>query len=558
MDVENAKGSGAAADPSAGLRASVRVSGLRQQRQRFLKQIESGADPELELKLAYIDYLMHDFDSARLHGEIAYRDFRRLGQRRRAALAAAAVGRVHFEGFDNHPAARGWFARGRTLLRDEGDCVERGWVELGLVGCSVPNVSVLAEKAAEAVELARRFDDIDLECKALADHGLALVSLGRIEDGMELIDEAMAIVSTGDVQSFAAGQVGCCTLTACERAGDLARADAWLRALEQAGVARPDEQNPILFVHCQGAYGTLLCQLGRWAEAEAALTMSITVGRGGFYLHRVMARGALADLRTRQGRFEEAERLLADCGDRWEAMPPRARLHCARGEFDHAAALIKQALRQIGADRVRAIPLLALLTDVELGRADVAAAGNAAAEACAMADEVGAPQLIAQAALARGRAHVAAGNGTAAAADFEAGLRAAARTDDLLIRAALHLDLGRTLASLDRVAAGAEAHAALVIFGRLAAPEAEQSIGLLRRLGVSISYTPDPPASPLSQLSRREREVLALVGQGRSNREIATRLFIAPKTVEHHVSSILSKLGLRSRIEVASIDPLLV
>ncbi|HEY8648830.1 MAG TPA: LuxR C-terminal-related transcriptional regulator, partial [Candidatus Limnocylindria bacterium] len=160
--------------------------------------------------------------------------------------------------------------------------------------------------------------------------------------------------------------------------------------------------------------------------------------------------------------------------------------------------------------------------------------------------------------LARGRAHVAAGNGTAAAADFEAGLRAAARTDDLLIRAALHLDLGRTLASLDRVAAGAEAHAALVIFGRLAAPEAEQSIGLLRRLGVSISYTPDPPASPLSQLSRREREVLALVGQGRSNREIATRLFIAPKTVEHHVSSILSKLGLRSRIEVASIDSVLV
>ena len=558
MEVEKAKRSAPATDLSAGLHASLRVSGLRQQRQRLLKQIESEADPELELELAYICYLIHDFDDARLHGEIAYRDFRRRGQRRRAAIAAAAVGRIHFEGFDNQPAARGWFARGRTLLKDEGDCVERGWVELGLVGCSVPNVSVLAEKAAEAVELARRFDDIDLECKALADHGLALVSLGRIEEGMELIDEAMAIVSTGDVQPFAAGQVGCCTLTACERAGDLARADAWLRALEQAGVARPDEQNPILFVHCQGAYGTLLCQLGRWVEAEAALTMSMTVGRGGFYLHRVMARGALADLRTRQGRFEEAERLLADCGDRWESMPPRARLHFARGEFDHAAALVKQALRQIGADRVRAIPLLALLTDVELGRTDVEAAGKTAAEACAMADEVGAPQLIAQAALARGRAHAAAGNSAAAVADFEAGLRAAARTDDLLIRAALHLDLGRALGSRDQVAAVAEAHAALLIFGRLEAPEAEQSIGLLRRLGVSITYTPKPPSSPLSQLSRREREVLTLVGQGMSNREIATRLFIAPKTVEHHVSNILSKLGLRSRIEVASIDPALI
>ncbi|GAC1489862.1 MAG: hypothetical protein NVS1B1_07070 [Candidatus Limnocylindrales bacterium] len=557
MDAANAKGSARAADPSAGLRASLRVSGLRQQRQRLAKQIEIEADPELELALAYIDYLIHDFESARLHAEIAYRDFRRRGERRRAALAAAAVGRIQFEGFDNQPAARGWFARGRTLLRDEGECVERGWVELGLVGCSVPNVSVLAEKAAAAVELARRFDDIDLECKALADHGLALVSLGRIEEGMELIDEAMAIVSTGDVQPFAAGQVGCCTLTACERAGDLARADAWLRALEQAGVARPDEQNPILFVHCQGAYGTLLCQLGRWAEAEAALTMSMTVGRGGFYLHRIMARSALADLRTRQGRFEEAARLLADCGDRWEAIPPRARLHFARGEFDHAAALIKQALRQIGADRVRSIPLLALLTDVELGRTDAEAAGSAAAAASAMADEVGAPQLIAQAALARGRAVVAADR-RAAIADFETGLRAAARTDDLLIRAALHLDLGRALESLDSVAAAAEAHAALVIFGQIDAPEAEHSIGLLRRLGVSITYTRNSPASPLSQLSRREREVLTLVSQGMSNREIATQLFIAPKTVEHHVSNILSKLGLRSRIEVASIDPAVI
>ena len=546
-----------APDPSAGLRASLRAPGLRQQRQRLLKLAGADADPELTLELAYIEYLIHDFDSARLHGEIAYRDFRRQGKRRRAALAAAAVGRIQFEGFDNQPAARGWFARGRTLLKDEGECVERGWVELGLVGCSVPNVSILAEKAAAAVELARRFDDIDLECKALADHGLALVSLGRIDEGMELIDEAMAIVSTGEVRAFAAGQVGCCTLTACERAGDLARADAWLRALEQADVARPDEQNPILFVHCQGAYGTLLCQLGRWTEAEAALTMSLTAGRGGFYLHRIMARGALADLRTRQGRFEEAARLLADCGDRWEAMLPRARLHFARGEFDHAATLLKQAARQIGADRVRAIPLLALLTDVELGRTDVEAAGNAAAQACAMAKDVGASQLIAQAALASGRAHVAAGNSAAAIADFEAGLRAAAQTDDLLTRAALHLDLGRALERIDRVVAVAEAQAALLIFGRLDAPEAEHSIGLLRRLGVSIAYTPTRPTSPLGQLSRREREVMELVAQGRSNREIATRLAIAPKTVEHHVSSILSKLGLRSRVEVTSIDPAL-
>jgi len=61
-----------------------------------------------------------------------------------AALAAAAVGRIYFEGLNNQVAARGWFARGRTMLADEGECVERGWVELGLVGCSVTDVGALA------------------------------------------------------------------------------------------------------------------------------------------------------------------------------------------------------------------------------------------------------------------------------------------------------------------------------------------------------------------------------------------------------------------------------
>ncbi|MBW1604470.1 response regulator transcription factor, partial [Streptomyces sp. JJ66] len=66
---------------------------------------------------------------------------------------------------------------------------------------------------------------------------------------------------------------------------------------------------------------------------------------------------------------------------------------------------------------------------------------------------------------------------------------------------------------------------------------------------------PGPPADPARSfgLTRRERDVLALVAAGRSNRQIAEELFIAPKTASVHVSNILAKLAVGSRGEAAAL-----
>ncbi|QLE73167.1 response regulator transcription factor [Streptomyces rectiverticillatus] len=62
-----------------------------------------------------------------------------------------------------------------------------------------------------------------------------------------------------------------------------------------------------------------------------------------------------------------------------------------------------------------------------------------------------------------------------------------------------------------------------------------------------------PEASELDRLSPREREILDLIGEGLTNRQIADRLFLAEKTVKNRISSILAKLGVGRRVQAAVI-----
>jgi DNA-binding CsgD family transcriptional regulator/Tfp pilus assembly protein PilF len=298
--------------------------------------------------------------------------------------------------------------------------------------------------------------------------------------------------------------------------------------------------------HCRTEYGSLLCQSGRWREAESTLRQAADDAVLLQRHQQILARCALADLRIGQGRLGEAAQLLAGLDEWDEARTPLARLQLARGEYDLCAATCRLALLRFAGDRLRGSVLLGLLVAAELGRGDRAAAAGAVTELAEAAAATGQRPVRVRAALAAGRSALAGGDRDAAVTSFENALDALGPEGWDPLRGEVHLALAGALADTDPALARGHAHAALALFRPLGAPERHAARRLLERLGAPV-----PSADPLAGLTAREREILGLLAQGLSNPQIAARLVISAKTAEHHVGAILRKLQVRSRSEAA-------
>lgn len=257
----------------------------------------------------------------------------------------------------------------------------------------------------------------------------------------------------------------------------------------------------------------------------------------------------LADLRVRQGRLEEAAQLLKGLDEHPDAARPLAALHLARGEVALARERIDRALAEPNLPAGVTGPLYALLVEVRLADGKVAEAGAAAEQLARLARAKPTNYLKAAAALARGKVSVASGSGDARACLLEA-LSGFSRAEMPVELARVRVELARAVAAEQPEVAVAEATAALEAFEQLEARrDADATAALLRELGAPARAG---GTNKGEVLTKREVEVLQLLGHGLSNAQIADRLFISRKTAEHHVGRVLAKLGLRSRAEAAA------
>lgn len=444
----------------------------------------------------------------------------------------------------NLAAMSGWLARAQTLLEEEGHCPEAVWLELTR-GRLAHDPEAMEEHARQAIALAREFGEHELEIVASSLLGLALVYALRVPEGMLRLDEAMAAATGGELANFwCISEVYCNTLLACERAGDLERAEQWLRIIEE--FSRRHGCEP-LFPFCHVIHGGILAATGRWARAEQELALAVDAFTAGQRAMRVLALARLAELRLRQGRIEEARQLLSGYEEHPLALRAVVRLWLLDGQAAHAAATLERRLEQVGAASLLAAPLLTLLVDAHLAQGEPGEAEEAASQLAQPARQAGQASLEAESALAVGRAQQAAGaDGTA---ELSRALELFSTLELPYEAARARLELAEALAEKTTQVALGEAKLALAAFDRLGAGrDADRAAELVRRLGGGTR----PGLRRDAVLTEREEEVLELLAAGHTNRQIAERLFVSPKTVEHHVSRVLAKLGLRTRGEAAA------
>lgn len=512
----------------------------------FTAALAATEEPRLHVGLGRARWWLQDIPGALSEFELAYTGFRADGDRRSAASAAIWLSREYAAAHGNEPASAGWEARAEGLLRDDGPSVERGWLALARAERERAPERILAA-ASEALDVARTFGDADLETEALAKVGYAEVAAGEVVAGTAKLDEAMAAATGGEVaQLETIGDVTCTAIAAFELAGDWQRIERWGQVVEMW--IRQHEHAPVVGF-CNACCAEMFLSSGQWDEAEGLLTEGIGVLQASEQRARCVHPAAkLAELRLLQGRTEEAEQLLAGYEELPEASHALASLYLARGETAVAASVIHRRLNRVGADSVLAAPHLALLVDVQLAADDAARAASTAELLAVIAARSELPRIQASATFAAGKVAAARGD-DAARAELESAVNAFSEQGMSLDAALARMELARWLEAGEPEVAVADAKAALAEFERVGAPRhADAAAAFLRRHGTAGRTGP----KGLDVLTRREAEVLALLGQGLTNAEIAERLFISTKTAGHHVSSILAKLHLKNRAEAAA------
>jgi DNA-binding CsgD family transcriptional regulator/tetratricopeptide (TPR) repeat protein len=460
---------------------------------------------------------------------------------------------------DDHSLERAWLITNRTkalMLRSR-------YAEAVVAG-------------REAMPLVRAIGDPDTQAGLLNALGVALMAVGEDDEGAAMLREAIEISADSTMQQ----QLGTSYNNLAESLHLAGRSEEGL-AIALEGRARIEGANRSQgWLSLQAA--EILLDLGRLDEAEALMPRDGDRPAYGMYLTNLdLRRGELALLRgdheTARALLEEAGRVAMRAGQPQYHGPHGAflgELLRREGDLGAARATVEAAAPLLEGDTVRVARLAAVGARIEadeadrardLGRSDdaAAAAARAARHAEAAANVIGPRSRLERAYAAAAAAYATCARGEDAGDQMRAAIALFEELGQPHAPALMRMTLAEhALRDGDRDDAASLAGDALKAASGMGAHWlAREARSFLVRARLPLPDGCDEaPADAVSALeddpfglTPREREVLAMVAEGATNREIGERLFMAEKTASVHVSRILAKLDVRSRTEAAAV-----
>ncbi|HKU38449.1 MAG TPA: LuxR C-terminal-related transcriptional regulator, partial [Polyangiales bacterium] len=435
--------------------------------------------------------------------------------------------------------AAGWMSRAQRLADGiEGDCAVRGYLLLPVSHRHVEtgNFEAAYAAAAEAAEIGERCQDSDLVAFARTLQGRNLLRMGKVDEGLALMDEAMLAATSGEIGPIMTGLIYCSLIAGCHSVFALDRAREWTDVLDRWWQSQP--QLVAFTSTCMVHRAELLHLNGGWTRAMEEVQRAIQPPL------RDVERMASADAYYQQaevyrlrGEYERAEESYKNAhAFGREPQPGLALLRLYQGQSDAALHAVRRVLAATTGPlaRLRYLPGLCEVA-VATGALDDARAG--CRELSELAQQLGGDVLAAMAGHAHAALRIAEGEPQAAVEPLRAALAVWQRLPAPYIEARLRVLLARACRALgDDEGASLELAAARKIFESLgAAPD-------LQRLDADGG---SPPAA--HKLSPRELQVLRLLASGKTNKQIARELGLSERTVDRHVSNILTKIDVSSR-----------
>lgn len=437
----------------------------------------------------------------------------------------------------------GWFARAHRLLEGfTGDCVERGYllIPVWLEQMGQGHFEAGYGTAVQAAEIGERFGDRDLVWLARDDQARALMQLGRVKEGLRLVDEALAVAAANDLSPIITGIVYCNTISFCRACHDVRHVREWTRALTAWCERQPEmiAHNGLCLVHrseimlLSGDWEGALKEARQSAERFTRGALNQLSGGAAFY-----CQGEVHRLRGDFEAAEEAYRQASLHGR--EPQPGLALMRLAQGKAEVAAAAIRRFVGETTAPSRRA-GVLAAYVEIMLAVGSVDLARAASREFDEIAESLDCEALDASASECRGALALADGRVSDALAELRRSLAVWRELDAPYEIARVRSLIGLACrAAEDYETAALELEAARRGFRELgAAPDAA-------RIDSQVSVRTE--AEQNYGLTGRELQVLRLVAAGKSNSEIADALFISEHTVARHVQNIFAKLTVSSR-----------